>query len=97
MWCFVRLVLHKDKYELYISPNKCLEMVPRIRPFLIIKQRQADLMLEALALLRDNLRHSGVSGEARAKNHELIARNFARLSEIHQELSALNRRGKGEE
>ena len=82
-----------DKYELYISPNKCRELLPSIRPFLVIKQRHADLMLEALALLRDNLRHSGGSGEARVENHEVVDRNFARLGEIHQELAALNRRG----
>lgn len=87
----------KDKYELYISPNKCRELLPRIRPFLVIKQRQADLMLEALELLRDNMRHSGGSGEVRVKNHEVIDRNFARLNEIHQELAVLNRRGTGAE
>jgi hypothetical protein len=87
----------RQTYNIYVSPNKCRKLLPLIRPFLVIKQRQADLMMEALDLLHDNLKATGGSGDIRVSRHERVDRNVHRLGEIHQELTRLNQRGNGKE
>ncbi|HKF39280.1 MAG TPA: hypothetical protein VKB35_20455 [Ktedonobacteraceae bacterium] len=84
----------RDRYVLYFSPQKCRLWIPRIYPFLVIKQRHAELMLEALKLLKDNQRWAG---RGKSMYRERIDANFARLSLIHEELRELNARGKGKE
>jgi len=84
----------KDRYVLYFSPQKCRLWIPRIQPFLVIKQRHADLMIEALGLLKDNQRWAG---GGKQMYREQIDANFARLSLIHEELRELNGRGKKDE
>ncbi len=80
-------------YELYISPNQCRELLPLIRPFLVLKHRQADLLLEALEIIRSNVHLTGGSGEVRERNRRLLEENFAKLENIHQNLTTLNMRG----
>ena len=80
----------RDRYVVYVSPAKCRILLPAIRPFLLVKQRQADLVIEALHLLEDNRRWAG---GGKAQYRERIDANFVQLSHIHAELRALNRRG----
>ena len=89
------LLTHKPMYELYISPNQCRELLPLIRPFLVLKHRQADLLLEALEIIRSNVHLTGGAGEVRERNHRLLEENFAKLENIHQNLTTLNMRGNG--
>jgi hypothetical protein len=80
----------RDRHTVYVSPAKCRVLLPAIRPFLVVKQRQADLIIEALHLLEDNRRWAG---GGKAQYRDRIDANFARLSQIHQEMRGLNRRG----
>jgi hypothetical protein len=67
-------------------PHRNLESILNaIKPHLIIKRRQCDLLLEALAILKANraFRKGG-----------LLEENFKRLGEIKDELSVLNKRGR---
>jgi hypothetical protein len=79
----------RDRYVVYVSPGKCRILLPAIRPFLVVKQRQADLVIEALQLLEENRRWAG---GGKAQYRERIDANFVQLSQIHAELRALNRR-----
>jgi hypothetical protein len=80
----------RDRYVVYISPAKCRILLPAVRPFLVVKQRQADLLIEALHLLEDNRRWAG---GGKAQYRERIDANFVQLRHIYAELRALNRRG----
>ena len=82
----------RDRHVVYVSPAKCRVLLPAIRPFLVVKQRQADLMIEALGLLEENRRWAG---GGKSHYRERVDANFVRLSQIHEELRGLNRRGGG--
>jgi hypothetical protein len=76
----------------YVSPAKCRILLPAIRPFLVVKQRHADLVIAALGILEENRRWAG---GGKTQYREQIDANFVRLSQIHDELRGLNRRGSG--
>ena len=71
---------------------KCRILLPAIRPFLVVKQRQADLVIEALQLLEENRRWAG---GGKVQYRDRIDANFVQLSHIYAELRTLNRRGVG--
>lgn len=59
---------HKPGYALRFSPNQIRHVLPQIRPYLIIKARQADYMFEFLAV---NVGGRNQSQEQQDKAHEL--------------------------
>lgn len=81
----------KDIYTLYLSPNKCRKWLPKIKDFLVIKHKQAELMLTALELLKDNQRWSGGNKSQYAYK---IQANDLRLQAIYEQIKFLNRVGK---
>src|SRR2546423_4692429 len=77
----------KDRYELRIAPNCCRLLLPRVRPFLMVKQRQADLLIEALHLLRQNQGWS-----SHEKYRAALDANQVRLMAIREAITLLNNR-----
>jgi hypothetical protein len=75
-------VVRKPQKQFRLSSNGLRRILPKVLPFLIVKRRQAELLLEALSLL-----HLG--------NNQWTGKpcNDERLEEIYQELRRLNKRG----
>ena len=44
---------HREVFRFVLRPNKLRWLLPQILPYLIIKQKQAELLLEALKILKD--------------------------------------------
>ena len=74
----------KDCYILVLNPNIAREILPLLIPHLTAKKRQAELLVEALKLMRENVWWQ-VGG---------TAQNDKRLEEIYLEIRRLNKRGK---
>lgn len=72
---------HKDRYDWHIHSNECRSLLPLVIPYLKIKQKQAELLLEYLKL-------------ADHKNKSELYRN--KVNEIYQHLRLLNKRGRTE-
>jgi hypothetical protein len=72
----------KPQKQYQVSSNGLRYILPKVLPFLLVKHRQAELLLEALSLL-----HVG--------NNQWTGKpcNDERLEEIYQELRRLNKRG----
>jgi hypothetical protein len=82
----------KDRHILHIPPGRCRIILPLVRPFLLVKERQADLLLEALVLLRQNQVWASKARYKATVAHALVE-NDTRLMTIHAQLTELNRRG----
>lgn len=82
----------KPYYEIILYPNGIRKFLPKVKNFLLIKSRQADLILEALDLLEQNRRNSGIhrSKPGGEKLQNLYLSNMERLTQIHQEIKQLN-------
>jgi len=62
--------------------------LPEVLPFLIVKRRQAELLLEALGIMKDNKKHNG--NAVHFGNHELKLReNYQKLDRIKEEITTL--------
>jgi len=72
----------KDWYQYEMCNNDLRRVLPQIQPFLIVKKKQCELLLEALKLLEEDRKSGG-------RNPELIDRNYERLDEIHEEIAKL--------
>ena len=83
----------RDKYKLYMGPNRCRELLPQIIPFLVVKQKQGQLLLKALVLLRENMCLAGNRGIQKEVNRTQLKNNFDQLNAIYEEMKKLNRRG----
>ena len=73
-----RIIKHKDQWVWTLTGNHCRALLPVLRPYLKVKARQADLLLEYLRLAD----HRDRSPEYR----EAVTR-------IYEELRTLNARG----
>jgi hypothetical protein len=72
---------HRQAYRLRFQANAMRQILPKIYPYLIVKHKQAELMIEALNLLYENRHHFG-------KGKRAI--NDKRLEQIYWEIIALN-------
>lgn len=72
----------KTTYVLYLSSSKMRSLLPHILDCLIVKQRQARLMIEYLDLVRPGISLPERNPEERR-----------RMEEIREEIKRLNRRG----
>ena len=72
----------KKQKQFHLSSNGLRRILPKVLPHLLVKRKQAELVLEALSLL-----HKG--------NNQWTGKpcNDERLEEIYQELRRLNQRG----
>lgn len=71
---------HKHVYRLQFTPNQIRHVLPQVKPYLILKQLQADLLEDFLRLLL-NGRHS-------------TDEQWAEMERLRQEIRALNHRGR---
>jgi len=65
-----------------IRANKMREILPKIMPYLFIKRKQAEIVLKALEIIRDNW-----------GNHRRYEQNLPKLESLWQECKKLNKRG----
>ena len=65
-------------------------LLPKLLPYLVIKKRHAELLLQALSYLASN---GTRQGEEMGKYHQKVARNDIALEKIHEKLRILNARG----
>lgn len=75
----------RDGYTWRLNASDQRIWIPRIRPFLVLKGEQADLLMEALVLRETR---TSVSGGT------LVLDGLDRLFEIQAEISNLNRKGR---
>lgn len=80
----------KPTFHLNLSSNALRKFLPKIKPFLILKRHQVELVLEVLNILKDN--HTK-AGKYKEKYKDDVNRNFMRLEEIYKEIGKLNKRG----
>jgi len=87
------IVKHKDKrknrkplYELYVKYNGLRDILKGVAPFIIVKSKQVELLLEALDILKENKHIKW--------DEEKIRNNYRRLEDIYLELKKLNKRGR---
>jgi hypothetical protein len=78
----------KDGYEWKLTALKAATVIRAIQPYLLIKSKQAELVLKAQSLKG---RYAG--GKFRW-HPELMEPHYAALEEIKRECAALNHRGK---
>jgi len=75
----------KDVYDFSCPQGKLLDFLTNIRPYLLIKRKQCDLLMEALQILQDNRHYrSGLT----------LEKNFERLQKIKEELHIANKKGR---
>jgi hypothetical protein len=75
----------KPQKQYRLSSNGLRYILPNVIPFLLVKRRHAELLLEALNIM-------GRIG-FRAKRNQYTKIDEKRLEEIYQELRRLNQRG----
>jgi hypothetical protein len=75
----------KRQRQYHLSSNGLRYILPNVIPFLLVKRRHAELLLEALNII-------GKEG-FRAKRNQYAKIDEKRLEEIYQELRRLNKRG----
>jgi hypothetical protein len=78
-------VARKTQKQYRLSSNGLRYILPNVIPFLLVKRRNAELLLEALNIM-------GKIG-FRAKRNQYTKIDEKRLEEIYQELRRLNQRG----
>jgi hypothetical protein len=72
----------KDAYLWQMSANGCRSLLPLIAPYMRVKKRQVELVLEYLSY---------------TKHHRATTTHAARAAEIYEELKLLNQKGRREE
>jgi len=73
-----------------LNVGQIVEFLVPVRPWLVLKDEQAGLLLEAIEIKRSQAPLRGVAWEAR----HLLADNRRRLTEIYERIRALNTRGR---
>ncbi len=83
---------HKDSYNWRMNKKEIIEHLPKILPYLIIKQRQAELIIEIYNITYSKRKYYKLSNKSR---HEMYTWEEQLTMElIYKECKELNKKGK---
>ncbi|MCC9609491.1 LAGLIDADG family homing endonuclease [Blastopirellula sp. JC733] len=74
---------HKQCFELHLGPTELRQILPGLKPLLLLKQSQAKLLME----------HLEVAGHFNRKDPNAVADYMSGREEVYQQLKKLNKRG----